>query len=98
MPTLTTSVVERFPEHEMTIERLARSDDIFGSICEDHTVGVEALRRWQQSDDPRRAERIAELRESLAELEEEILRAIEDAESRRRLLAAPSRSAASTST
>jgi hypothetical protein len=44
MPTLTTSVVERFPEHEMTIERLARSDDIFGSICEDHTVGVEALR------------------------------------------------------
>lgn len=79
MPALATSVIERFPEHELTIERLARTDDTFGSMCEDHAAGVEALRRWQQSDHPRQAERIVELQESLAELEDEILRAVESA-------------------
>lgn len=77
MPTRATSVVERFPEHELTIERLARTDDNFGSMCDDHAAGVNALRRWHQSDDPKRAERIDELEESLTELEDEILRAIE---------------------
>ena len=82
MPTRATSVVERFPEYELTIERLARIDDSFGSMCDDYAAGVEALRRWQWSDDPRRTERIDELRDSLAELEDEILRALEDARSR----------------
>jgi hypothetical protein len=42
-------------------------------MCEDYAVGVEALRRWEHAIDPKRALRIAELRDSLAELEVEIL-------------------------
>lgn len=79
MPTRAATVVERFPEHELTIERLARTDETFGSMCEDHAAGVEALRRWQQGDHPRRADMIAELRGCLAELEDEILQALKDA-------------------
>lgn len=77
-----THVIERFPEHERAIERLARTSESFRSMCEDYAVGVEALRRWQRATDgadQQRAVRIAELRESLAELEAEISQALEDA-------------------
>jgi hypothetical protein len=46
-------------------------------MCDDYAVGVEALRRWELATDPKRALRIAELRDSLAELEEEMLEALE---------------------
>ena len=68
-----TYVIKRFPEHELAIERLARTNESFQTMCEDYAVGVEALRRWERTTDPKRAVRIAELRESLAELEVEIL-------------------------
>jgi hypothetical protein len=45
-------------------------------MCEDYTVGIEALERWQQAADPRADD--AELRQSLAELEEEILEALRE--------------------
>ena len=77
-----THVIERFPEHELAIERLVRSSDSFRSMCEDYAVGVEALGRWKRGADPKRAVRIAELRESLAELETEISRALEEAANR----------------
>ena len=75
-----TSVIERFPKHELAIERLVRTSEIFRSMCEDYAVGVEALRRWERANDatdPERAVRIAELRESLAELEGEMLEMVE---------------------
>jgi hypothetical protein len=72
-----THVTERFPEHELAIERLARSSESFCSMCEDYALGVEALRRWERGMDPMRAVRIAELRDSLAELEAEILEMLE---------------------
>jgi len=68
-----THVIKRFPEHELAIERLVRRSEGFRSMCEDYAVGVEALRRWECATDPKRSARIAELRESLAELEEEML-------------------------
>jgi hypothetical protein len=68
-----THVIKRFPEHGLAIERLVRTSESFRSMCEDYAVGVEALRRWERAIDPRSAARIAELRESLAELEEEML-------------------------
>jgi hypothetical protein len=70
-------IVERFPEHELVIERLARISESFRSMCDDYAPGVEALRHWERTDDPKREARIAELRDSLAELEEEILRALD---------------------
>jgi hypothetical protein len=68
-----TDVIKRFPEHELAIERLIRTNESFRTMCEDYAVGVEALRRWERATDPKRAVRIAELRGSLAELEVEIL-------------------------
>jgi hypothetical protein len=68
-----THVIERFPEHELAIERLVRTNESFRGMCEDYAVGVEALRRWERATDPKRGMRIAELRDSLAELEVEIL-------------------------
>ena len=72
-----TQVIERFPEHEVAIERLIKRSDSFRSMCDDYALGIDALRRWERTTDPKRAVRIAELRESLAELEEEILTALE---------------------
>jgi hypothetical protein len=78
-----TYVIERFPQHALTIERLVRTCEPFRSMCEDYAVGIEALRRWEGSTDPRRGERIAELRDALAELEQEIMEAmVEDTRSR----------------
>jgi hypothetical protein len=76
-----THVIERFPEHELAIERLARGSEGFRSMCEDYAVGVEALERWERATDatdPQRAVMIVELRESLAELETEIREALEE--------------------
>jgi hypothetical protein len=77
MPKPTTHVIKRFPEHELAIERLVRKNEDFRSMCEDYAVGVEALGRWERATDPKRALRIAELRESLAELEAEMLEMLE---------------------
>ena len=68
-----THVIERFPEHELAIERLVRTSESFRSMCEDYAVGVEALQRWECAIDPKDSAMIAELRESLADLEEEML-------------------------
>jgi hypothetical protein len=62
-------MIKRFPDHELVIERLARNGEIFRSICEDYAAGVEALRRWEHATDPKHAVSIAQLRDSLAELE-----------------------------
>ena len=72
-----THVIKRFPEHELAIERLLRKSESFRSMCDDYAVGVEALRRWERATDPKRELRIAELRDTLAALEEEILEALE---------------------
>jgi hypothetical protein len=69
-------VIKRFPEHELAIERLVRTSESFRSMCEDYALGVEALGRWERATDPKPAARIAELRESLLELEEEMLEAL----------------------
>jgi hypothetical protein len=76
MSRLTHRVLARFPDHELAIERLARSSESFRAMCEEYTVGAEALEGWQQS--AQRAAEVAELRESLAELEEEILEALQE--------------------
>ena len=73
-------IIKRFPEHELAIERLVKNRG-FRSMCEDYAVGVEALRRWERASNSKRVVRIAELRKSLAELEEEVLEALEQGDS-----------------
>jgi hypothetical protein len=82
MTKLTRAVVQRFPEHELTIERLFRVSDAFRSMCEDYADGLAALIEWERAAGTQLDAMIAELRESLAELEEEILRALEQATGR----------------
>jgi hypothetical protein len=84
MAAVSRSVVARFPEHELAIERLFRRSEPFRSMCEDYALGVEALRRWQFATAPKRETAIAELRHSLAELEAEILSALQEEEAARR--------------
>jgi hypothetical protein len=68
-------VVARFPDHELAIERLVRSSESFREMCEEYNEGVEALERWQAA---RRPEvELSELRDSLADLEAEILEALQ---------------------
>ncbi len=83
MPAVSRSVVARFPEHELAIERLFRQSETFRSMCEDYADGVDAIRFWQDRDHPRAALKVAELRDCVADLEAEIVRALEeDASSR----------------
>jgi hypothetical protein len=78
MPAVSRSVVARFPEHELAIERLFRRCESFRSMCEDYALGVEALQRWQSAPASKRETAIVELRHSLAELEAEILSALRE--------------------
>ena len=78
MPAVSRSVVARFPEHELAIERLFRQSESFRSMCEDYADGADALRFWQAANDPKGALKVAELRDCLADLEAEILRALEE--------------------
>jgi hypothetical protein len=77
MATPATHVIERFPQHELAIERLIRTSESFRSMCDDYAVGIEALRRWERASEAGHGARIAELRESLAELEAEMLEVLE---------------------
>ena len=76
VPRITHRVVARFPGRELAIERLVRSSESFREMCEEYNEGVEALERWQQVARPQ-AE-LAELGNSLADLEAEILKALQE--------------------
>ncbi len=76
MARITHRVVARFPYHELAIERLARSSESFRAMCEEYNDGIEALERWRQHAARQRAE-LDELGGLLADLEMEILAAIE---------------------
>jgi hypothetical protein len=74
MSRITRVVIARFPHHELAIERLARRSESFHAMCEDYVVGVDALQRWHGTTGDEA--KVAELRASLAELEEEIVEAL----------------------
>jgi hypothetical protein len=74
MAGITHRVIARFPDHELAIERLVRSSGSFRSMCEEYTDGIEALERWQQEKRPQA--QLAELKDSLEDLEAEMLEAV----------------------
>jgi hypothetical protein len=82
MPAVSRYVVARFLEHELAVERLFRQSESFRSMCEDYAHGVDALRSWEAAVDSRAEAEMAELRDSLAELEAEILATLEEAAGR----------------
>lgn len=63
-------VVERFPDQEARILRLALSDEGFLALCEEYDLARKSYGRLQVT--PERAAEVAEYRMVIADLEEEI--------------------------
>jgi hypothetical protein len=64
------ALARRFPQHASKIRRFQAGDPNFRSICEDYGLAQRALKHWEAA---RQAERIAEYRQILTELEAEAL-------------------------
>jgi hypothetical protein len=64
------SVIERFPDQQVRILRLALCDAGFRDLCEEYDLARKSYGRLQVS--PERAAEVAEYRAVIADLEEEI--------------------------
>ena len=69
----TRHILDRLPQHAAAIRERMMIDWEFRALCADYGDALEALRRWEASDD-RRHNRVEEFRTLLAELEQEIVR------------------------
>jgi hypothetical protein len=67
-------VLERLPQHRHAIQKRMLADREFRSLCDDYDDALEALQRWEASDDRHLQERVQEFRTLVAELEQDILR------------------------
>lgn len=74
MPDKSRHVLDQLPQHAAAMRERMIVDREFRSLCEDYGETIEALRRWEASDDRHRQERVEEFRTLLAELELEIAR------------------------
>ena len=63
-------VVERFPDRQAHILRLALRDEGFRALCEEYELARQSYGRLQVT--PERAAEVAEYRAVIADLEEEI--------------------------
>jgi hypothetical protein len=69
-------VIECFPEHAASIRERFQQDQGFREMCGDYVETLQALQRWQMSEDPRKAARIDEYQELARALESEIATAL----------------------
>jgi hypothetical protein len=69
-------VIERFTEHGASIREHFDGDESFREMCGDYADTLQALQRWEASDDPHRAARVDEYRDLARALETEILAAL----------------------
>jgi hypothetical protein len=65
-------VVERFPERTEQVRRLYLSDERFRSICEDFSLSIDSLRRFEKRADAHLRPEVDDFRTVLHELEDEI--------------------------
>ncbi len=72
------AALRRFPSQKETIERLSVCDEAFRSLCEDLADAEDALRKWEQSDSPKRDQRCSEFRELVDDLAKEVETALTD--------------------
>ena len=66
-------VIERFPQLTASIQDRFYDDRCFQEICTDYSEALEALKRWEVSQDLQRTSRVAEYRKLVEELASEIL-------------------------
>ena len=69
-------VIECFPKHAASIRERFHEDPSFREMCSDYAEALEALQRWQASDDLRKSARIEEYRELAKALEIEMVTAL----------------------
>jgi hypothetical protein len=69
------TLVTRFPQHELAIHRLWGRNRAFREVCADYEAAVAALRHWERLESaPARA---CEYRVLVTELEEEIMEMVD---------------------
>jgi hypothetical protein len=73
------TLARRFPQHASKIRRLRARDPDFRSVCNDYDDAWRALKGWEAAGQAA-AERVAEYREILEELEAEALAILEACE------------------
>lgn len=73
IPSSVFSVIKKFPDHKVVIQRLFQSNDEFLTLCDDYRMCKEALAYWNNSDSEQAASRINEYQTLMLELENEIL-------------------------
>ncbi len=66
------AAIARFPDRGHAIEKLARTDENFRSLCEDLTEAQAALARWERSTSSVRAARCDEYRILVRDLAAEL--------------------------
>ena len=69
-------LIRRFPDLATSIQERFHDDPSFREMCSDYGETLEALQRWQASDDPQKAARVEEYRELAEGLELEIVTAL----------------------
>ena len=74
----THNIVERFPGKSYAVQLLMAKDPEFVALCEDYNDCVNALRYWGESKAPEAETRVKEYRTLVAELEEEIIQALDE--------------------
>ena len=67
-----TAVIARFPQHWEHIRLLTGRDNDFDAVCEEYLLAKESLDFWKASRLADSAERIAEYKLLIAELEDEL--------------------------
>lgn len=65
-------VIERFPERVQTVRLLYLRDERFRAICEDFTLAISALQRFEQRPDASLRPEVDDYRTLVRELEEEL--------------------------
>ena len=65
-------LARRFPGHADDLARLVVSSEHVQSLCEDYELAVNALRGLEARNQPQDAERMAEYRRLIADLEREL--------------------------
>ncbi|MBA5804168.1 MULTISPECIES: hypothetical protein [Rhizobium] len=74
-----TAVRRQFPTRIKAIDDLSARSEDFREICRDFADAQSALEKWDVSTDPKRAERVVEYQELVAELSKEIEGALDHA-------------------
>ena len=71
-------IMKRFPDRKDAIRQNYRTCETFQNICQNYQKCAEALHYWTNSEDKNAPEREKEYSTLLQELEQEIIKSLED--------------------